>query len=584
MLPGWLAILIFLSFMASLLARARHGHRTAGRTQDTRVLSEAAAGGGRRVAIQSSRDILQHAINVARDGMAIYDADLRLVAWNRAYSDMFQLPASLLRVGIPLDVLIRSNAERGIYGEGSIDDVVARRLEMLIAADDGLRLYTGKSGRVLETRSVRLHDGGIFFTYTDATAQAQSEELEAENETLELRVRERTEQLETLNLDLLRAKAEADDANISKSRFLAAASHDILQPLSAARLYATSLRERLRARPSGDDALVLASNVDAALEAVEDILGALLEISQLDAGATGTEIDAFDINPILLQLKLEFEPIALERGLRLTFMPSSLRVTSDRKLLRRMLQNLVSNAVKYTSAGRILVGVRRHGATARISVHDTGVGVPDEKQVVIFREFERLPAGAQMAPGAGLGLSIVHRLSQVLAHEVSLRSVVGKGSVFSVSLPAAAPSNATAPPQAMIMPSRQGSLDGLVVAAIDNEPPILSGMTVLLQGWGCVVACGTELKTVETALAAEDLRPDVIVADYHVGEMDGLAIIAALRRRFGACPAVLLTADRDVRLRDLAQAADVRILHKPLKPAALRSLLSQWRLMKAAAE
>ena len=533
--------------------------------------------------IQNSRDILQHAIDIARDGMAIYDADLRLVAWNRAYRDMFGLPAALMRVGMPLGVLIRSNAERGYYGEGDLDEIVARRFDVLIGPNDGLRLYAGESGCVLEMRSVRLHNGGIFFTYTDATAQAQSEEeLEAENETLELRVRERTEELETLNLDLLRAKADADDANISKSRFLAAASHDILQPLSAARLYATSLRERLRARPSADDALLLASNVDAALEAVEDILGALLEISQLDAGATGAEIEAFDINPILLQLKLEFEPIAIARGLALTFLPSSLRVTSDRKLLRRLLQNLVSNAVKYTPTGRILVGARRHGAIVRIAVYDTGVGIPDEKQGVIFREFERLAAGAQMASGAGLGLSIVQRLSQVLAHEVQLRSVVGRGSVFSVSLPSAPPRMAGAPPPNMIAPTRQGSLEGLVVAAIDNEPPILAGMTVLLQGWHCVVAGGTCLADVASALLEKDLVPDVIVADYHVGDLDGLAIIAALRRRFGPCPAVLITADRGFEVRDLAQAADVRVLHKPLKPAPLRSLLSQWRLVKVA--
>jgi CheY-like chemotaxis protein len=204
--------------------------------------------------------------------------------------------------------------------------------------------------------------------------------------------------------------------------------------------------------------------------------------------------------------------------------------------------------------------------------------------VVVFREFERLPAGAQMASGVGLGLSIVQRLSRVLEHEVSLRSVAEKGSVFSVTLPLAAPSTAVATAMNPAAPIRQGSLERLVVAAIDNEPAILTGMTVLLQGWGCIVAGGTGLRMIEMALTARDLMPDVIVADYHVGELDGLAIIAALRRRFGPCPAVLITADRDLKVRDLAQAADVRVLYKPLKPAALRSLLSQWRLMKAAAE
>lgn len=535
--------------------------------------------------IQNSRDILQHAIDIARDGMAIYDSDLRLVAWNRAYRDMFQLPSALMRVGVPLDALIRSMAERGFYGQGSVDEFVASRLATLIHPTQGLRVHSARSGRVFEMRSVRLHNDGLFFTYTDATAQAQSEEeLEAENETLERRVRERTEQLEGLNLELARAKADAEDANISKSRFLAAASHDILQPLTAARLYAASLRERLRERSSGDGALALAANVDASLEAVEDILGALLEISHLDAGATKTEITTFDIQTPLHQLKIEFEPMARERGLRLTFMPSSLRVTSDRKLLRRLLQNLVSNAIKYTVQGRVTVGVRRVGACARIEVYDTGLGIPDTKQQLIFREFERLPAAVQAAPGAGLGLSIVERLSRVLKHDIRLRSRFGRGSVFSVTLPRAEATLVAPPNLANIAPARQGSLEGLVVAAIDNETHILAGMEALLQGWDCVVARGTGLPEIEAALAAHALVPDVIVADYHVGDIDGLGIIAALRRRHGPTPAALITADRDTAVRDLAHAADVRVLHKPLKPAALRALLSQWRLVKTAAE
>ena len=535
--------------------------------------------------MQNSRDILQHAIDIARDGMAIFDADLRLIAWNRAYRDMFHFPASLMRVGVPLEMLIRSNAERGLYGPDSSDEFVVSRLDILTQPTQGLRLNTAPSGRVFEMRSVRLHNDGLFFTYTDATAQAQTEEeLEAENETLEIRVRERTEELIRLNLELARAKADAEDANISKSRFLAAASHDILQPLSAARLYATSLRERLTATATGQATMAIAANVDQALEAVEDILGALLEISQLDAGATKTEVTTCDIETIFRQLKMEFEPIARERGLRLTFVSSSLRVTSDRKLLRRLLQNLISNAIKYTMTGGVVIGVRRDGSKARIEVHDSGLGIPDEKRQVVFREFERLPSGVQAAPGVGLGLSIVERLSRVLDHQIGLRSRLGLGSTFSVTLPRTAAVAHVSAATANMPPLRQSSLAGLVIAAIDNEAHIVAGMEALLNGWGCIVASGVDLPEVETALSVRGLTPDVIVADYHIGDIDGLGVIASLRRRYGPCPSVLITADREAILRDLAKAADVRILHKPLKPAALRSLLSQWSLVKTAAE
>ena len=535
--------------------------------------------------IQNSRDLLQHAIDIARDGMAIFDADLRLVAWNRAYRDMFQMPPALLRVGMPLETLIRSNADRGVYGQlGETDDFVSARLEILAQPTQRLRMLAAPKGRVLELQSVRLHNGGLFYTYTDATAQAQSEEeLEAENETLELRVRERTEQLVSLNLELARAKADAEDANITKSRFLAAASHDVLQPLSAARLYAASLRERLRMRPDADEALALAGNVDQSLEAVEEVMSALLEISQLDAGATKTEITCFALQPLLEQLRIDFQPIAIERKLRLTFVATTLNVRSDRRLLRRLLQNLVSNALKYTPQGGVLVGVRHVRGEARIEVLDTGLGIPETKLQVIFREFERLPAGALAAPGAGLGLSIVERLSRVLEHAVVVRSELRHGSVFSVTLPRSlegAPGAATI----TALPVRPGLLEGLVVAAIDNEMNILAGLEALLRGWGCIVACGLDLEAVERALASRRLVPDAIVADYHIGDIDGLGVIAALRARYGPCPAVLVTADHGTDVRELARMADVRLLNKPLKPATMRSLLAQWRIVKTAAE
>src|SRR4029077_369581 len=219
-------------------------------------------------------------------------------------------------------------------------------------------------------------------------------------------------------------------ANVSKTRFIAAASHDILQPLNAARLYVTSLIERQRA--GGDSGLV--HNIDASLEAVEEIFAALLEISRLDTGAMQPEMSDFRIDGLLARLDVEFAPLARAKGLTLKFLPSSLAVRSDRRLLRRLLQNLVSNAIKYTPRGRVLVGCRRRRGKLRIDVIDTGLGIPAGKQKIIFKEFQRLDQGARAARGLGLGLSIVERIARVLDHKIRLRSASGKGATFSVEI------------------------------------------------------------------------------------------------------------------------------------------------------
>ena len=240
-------------------------------------------------------------------------------------------------------------------------------------------------------------------------------------------MRERTEELTRLNAALARAKGEADAANISKTQFLAAASHDILQPLNAARLYVTSLIER----QGGREDAPLVGNIDASLEAVEEIFGALLDMSRLDTGTMRPEFASFRIDELMRQIELEFAPLATARGLELKFVPCSLVVRSDRRLLRRLIQNLVSNAIKYTPSGRVLVGCRRRGENLRVDVYDTGIGVPETKLRDIFVEFHRLDQGAKIARGLGLGLSIVERVARALGGAVDVVSMVGRGSRFS---------------------------------------------------------------------------------------------------------------------------------------------------------
>jgi Na+/proline symporter/signal transduction histidine kinase len=561
----------------SILLRRRNLSRGAA----LRLIDDAAT------TLQQNRDMLQYALDFARQGITVCDSDLRLICWNREFGEIFDLPADKLRMGTGLEEIVRYNAERGFYGEGSVEEFVSARLENLVSESEPfrLRLHTPVNC-VIEIRSARLPDGGIVTTYTDVTEAVVAEEaLARTNETLEQRVRERTEQLIRLNDELARAKTEADDANVSKTRFLAAASHDILQPLNAARLSATSLLERMdeHADEKGAQERTLARNVDAALESVEEILTALLDMSRLDSGAMKAELSNFRIEDILRPLRLEFGPQAKERGLKLTFVPCSATVRSDRRLLRRLLQNLVSNAIKYTPKGRVLVGCRRMGDRIRVEVWDTGLGIPLEKQKSVFREFERLANAAKTAPGLGLGLSIVERLSKVLHHKIRLASTPGKGSLFSVELPVAAaqPINVEAPEA----PVAHQPLAGLIVLAIDNEPRILEGMKSLLGGWGCrVVVAGSE-KEAGAALAQLGILPDVLIADYHLDETNGLELIPTLRRKIGAhLPAILITADRTPDVRDRAAALDIRVLNKPVKPAALRSLLSQWRVLSGAAE
>jgi Na+/proline symporter/signal transduction histidine kinase len=438
-----------------------------------RLLDEASA------ALQHDRDLLQHAIDHAQQGITVLDRDLRLLSWNQAFIDLYGFPPELIRIGVGMEEIIRVNAARGAYGPGNVDDLVAMRLHSVLHDSGPVRVKLYPSGRVISVRSNRLPGGGHVNTYTDVTdLVAEEQERERENLTLEQRVQERTEELTRLNEELTRAKRLADEANLSKTRFLAAASHDILQPLNAARLYATALAERTHS----PDERALAENVDASLDAVEEILTTLLDISRLDTGALRPRWSTVRLDELFRQLAREFGPMAQGKNLDLRFVETSLSVRSDRQLLRRLVQNLVSNAVKYTPAGRVVVGVRRRGDQLRIEVWDTGLGIPASQQKAIFREFRRLSAGAKAARGLGLGLSIVERIGKTLGAEVGLKSNPERGSVFSVTLPVARPEPADrVEPVAAVRGAQIAPLQRMLILAIDNEPAVLDGMATLLR-------------------------------------------------------------------------------------------------------
>lgn len=555
----------------SLLLR----RRTMSREAAFRLIDDASA------ALQYNRDLLQQALDFARQGVTVLDRDMRVICWNREFRDLFDLPPEVLRVGVGMDEVVRYNAERGFYGPGDARQILEARFRALVDVGEPSRLRLRHSGEVIEIRSARMPDGGLVTTFTDITESVEAEEaLAATNETLEQRVRERTDELLRLNTELARAKAEADDANLSKTRFLAAASHDILQPLNAARLYATSLVERIAAHSRAAPEAGLAHNLDLALESVEDILTALLEISRLDAGAMKVELSDFRIEDILAQLRVEFEPIAREKGLSIIFAPCSASLRSDRRLLRRLLQNLIANAIKYTARGRVLVGCRRRGARLEVQVFDTGIGIPEDQRALVFQEFTRLSNTAGAAPGIGLGLSIVERISKVLDHPIRLRSAPGRGSMFSTLAPLA-PAATEAHVEVDAKARARAPLAGLKIVAIDNDARILEGMRALLSGWGCLVATADNLAGALELSRRPGGAPDVVIADFHLDDGDGLAAIKGLRNEHGAdLPAILATADRTPEIRLRAEESGVRLLNKPLKPAALRSLLSQWRIAR----
>ncbi len=526
-------------------------------------------------AIQYSRDLLQHAVDHARQGITVLDKDLTVLTWNHAFVELYDLPPGMMHVGIGLDEIVRYNAMRGSYGAGSVEDQVTARLRSFIYDIEPVRLKLFPREKVLEIRTSQLPEGGYVTTYTDVTESVlQEEERRKANETLELRVQERTEELTHLNTELTQAKAEADEANISKTRFLAAAGHDILQPLNAARLYSTSLVERSK----GNELHTLAENISASLDAIEEIMTALLDISRLDTGALQPQFYDFRIEEILTQLQREFEPIAHEKGLQLHFIISSLTIHSDRKLLRRLLQNLISNAIKYTPSGRVLVGARRRNGKLSLEVWDTGLGIPESQQKLVFHEFKRLDQGARVARGLGLGLSIVERIARVLHHQVDLFSEPGRGSVFRVEVPISL--NAKSISQSQEEKKAPATpLSGMRVLAIDNEPVILEGMQMLLSGWGCMVLTAHGIEEARQLLEKSEETIDVVIADYHLDNHDGLQAIEIIRSMMqDDILAILATADRSPAVREMTASLGVHLLNKPLKPAVLRALIGQWRL------
>ncbi len=390
-----------------------------------------------------------------------------------------------------------------------------------------------------------------------------AEALQRNRGELEKRVREAT-------ANLTAKKIMAERANQAKSRFFAAASHDLRQPLHALSLFVAALK----ARNAQAETQSLIDNIEASTAAMELLFNALLDISRLDAGAIEARPVHFSLRKILDDLEQQFGAVAAEKQLKLRFRPCDATVYSDPLLVERILANLVANAIRYTDDGGVLVGCRRRGRTLRISVIDTGRGIPPDQQESVFQEFVQLHNPARdRSKGLGLGLAIVSRLGRLLGHRVELRSVPAHGSVFSIDVPLGDAALIRAP--AVSTPPGQTPGDALVVL-VDDESAILRGMAELFDNWGIDLVTAHSADEAEQWLATVERVPDVIVSDYRLpDDVDGIAVITRLRQKFDRdIPAILVTGDTapDTILR--INRAGFPLLHKPLRPAKLRALLT----------
>ncbi|MNK56906.1 Sensor histidine kinase RcsC [compost metagenome] len=428
---------------------------------------------------------------------------------------------------------------------------------------------------------------GIFVLIRDITERRRTAEaLHQAYQNLELRVRERTAELTTLNDQLLReiderrlvesrlreAKQEAEQANLSKTKFLAAVSHDLLQPLNAARLFTSALLERREPMSSE----ILVRNVSNSLEDVENLLGTLVDISKLDAGVIKADIAPFALSELLDTLAAEYTQVARSEGLQLHFIGCSALVRSDIQLLARILRNLLSNAIRYTYSGRVVLGCRRHHQCLTIEVWDSGMGIAEHRLEEIFQEFKR---GDVQRPdqdrGLGLGLAIVEKIAGILGHRIHVRSWPGRGSMFSVEVPL----SATAPkPQPVLQMSEPmlERLRGARIWVLDNDATICAGMRTLLEGWGCRVV---------TALSEEDLarqvdnfhaEADLLIADYHLdNDRNGVDAVARINaRRASPVPAMMITANYSNELKQQIRELGHTLMHKPVRPMKLKTAMS----------
>lgn len=541
-------------------------------------------------AIRFSRTILNSTLEHLSMGVSVVDRDLKLVAWNRAYLRLFDYPDGMIKVGTPVADIVRYNAQRGLCGPGDIEAHVQKRIAHLQNGTAHVFQRIMPDGRVVEMRGNPIPGGGFVTSFNDISAHVKTViELAEARDSLEVRVNERTQQISEMNNELigevqrrreteqqlLQAKAEAEAANASKTRFLALASHDILQPLNAARLFTAAL-----ASATEDRRGAIIAQLDKSLSASEELISTLLEIARLEDGRMKPVLQDVNLKELLSQLAGEFDLLARQKGLQLSVRIPEYIVRTDPTYLRRILQNLLSNAVKYTPAGTIQLGGSVSGDRLTLEVRDTGPGISAHDLPHIFEDFYRVQATASGQQGLGLGLGVVARMARLLGHDIHVDSEVGKGTVFTLALGVVARiGKAESSPAAAEAPARP--LPGLTVVCIDDDSTNLAAMQALLEQWQ--ITCAACFHSPEEAMAAArgSPAPDLVLVDYQLGRgVDGLELFARLREHWPTVDGILVSAAAEADLAARAKAAGMLFLPKPLKPAALRASLTHLRNLR----
>jgi signal transduction histidine kinase/CheY-like chemotaxis protein len=381
------------------------------------------------------------------------------------------------------------------------------------------------------------------------------------------------------NVDLVQAlsvqRDEAERANVAKSKFLAAASHDLRQPLQSLTLFASALGERAE----NPEVRRIAGNINASVRALDNLFNALLDISRLDAGVLQPAIRHFRLQSLCHRLHNEYTPRAEEKGLALICRPCDLVVRSDPVLLERILRNFVSNAIRYTGEGRVEMICSRLEATVRITVSDTGIGIPEAQQREIFKEFHQLSNPERdRTKGLGLGLAIVDRAAKLLGHPVRVESTPGRGSRFSVDVPLGDPHQIVSDETPVTDPALH-DLAGMRVTIVDDEISIREGMRVLLQQWGCAVTLAGSEEEAIAAVRESGASPEAVIADYRLREnCTGIQVIERLRQEFGnEIPALILSGDAAIEQLRKVNTGGYQMVHKPVPPAMLRAFLRNAR-------
>ncbi|WP_095499251.1 PAS domain-containing hybrid sensor histidine kinase/response regulator [Paraferrimonas haliotis] len=519
-----------------------------------------------------SQDMLRGAIEHAYEGMSVVDKDLRLVAWNYRYQSLFHYPDGFLQAGMPVEDIIRFNAERGYCGPGEVEEHVRRRVQHMRNGTAHSSERQRLDGMVIKIQGNPMPDGGFVMTFTDITQyRQQAQALQEANDNLEARVNERTHELAMLNAQLLETKHKEERANASKSKFLAAVGHDLMQPLNAARLFTASLSQQ---HNLDNDVAATVGHIDSSLRAAGELLTDLLDISRFDSGKVEINRNQFAIDDLLQELAVEFAAMGADQGTGFSWHKSGVTIDSDLNLLRRILQNFLTNAFRYAKGRRVVLGCRRRNNMLEIQVWDTGCGIEPDKCDQIFEEFYRSDVGKKTSEnGLGLGLAIAQRIANTMEHKLTVRSWYGQGSMFGVSVPMVAGDHRPVPQS---IPSMLQPLAGVVVLCIDNEEAILAGYESLLTRWKCEVICATDLADARIKLGLKGVAPQIILADYQLDDgLNGLDAMVDIRARYGAeIPGVLITANTNKRLVEKVESLGFRYMAKMVRPAALRALMS----------